>query len=164
MMKKVLLVCLATIYSSQLLASNDFTIYLTRHAEKQKGENPALTQCGQLRAKQLATMLKNEQINQIYSTSYNRTMATAQPSSTHKQIAIKQYAPNRLDQLAHKLKRDQINTLVVGHSNTTPELARLLSKQQVAAIDETEYQMLYQIRYIDNKPHLAILRQPLTCN
>lgn len=164
MVKKALLIFLATIFSSQVLATNDFTIYLTRHAEKQAGKNPALTQCGQIRAKQLATMLSNTQIKQIYSTSYNRTMATAQPSSTQNQVAIKQYAPNRLAQLAHKLKQDKTTTLVVGHSNTTPELVRLLSEVHVEDIAETEYQMLYQIRFIDDKPYLTILRQPLTCS
>ena len=164
MMKKILLsTILATVYSSQVLAAADYTIYLTRHAEKESGKNPALTQCGSLRAQQLATMLQDTNIKQIYSTSYNRTMATAQPLSNSTKLPVKQYTPNRLSQLAHQLKKDKTTTLVVGHSNTTPELVKQLIGQQVTAIDESEYQMLYQIQFIESQPHLTILRQPLTC-
>lgn len=153
-----LLLCLPSV------ANDAFTLYLVRHAEKQASkDNPRLTQCGQLRAQQLSTLLEKVNLQAIYSTSYQRTMSTAQPSATRNKLAIKQYAPNKLAQLALQLKLRKQNALIVGHSNTTPALAELLSEQTVESIPESEYQMLYQIQFNDEQALLTVLKQPLSC-
>jgi len=60
--------------------NNSYSIYLIHHAEKQLDkDDPALTQCGQYRARQLASILENAKIKKIFSTRYKRTMATATP-------------------------------------------------------------------------------------
>ena len=52
--------------------SNSYSIYLVRHAEKQMDkDDPDLTQCGEFRAKQLASILENANIKNIYSTRIN---------------------------------------------------------------------------------------------
>lgn len=163
-MKKLIAIISALSFASFSYASESYTIYLVRHAEKVKEvKNPPLTECGKVRAKQLATILKQANIEQVYSTSYNRTMATATPIANNNKLAIKNYAPNRLAQFAQKLKQERVNTLVVGHSNTTPQLAQLISDMEVAEISELEYQMLYQIQVTGDHKELVILRQPLTC-
>jgi len=146
------------------MASDNFTLYLVRHAEKLADtKNPALSQCGKERAKQLATLLSTANIKSIYSTSYQRTMSTATPMSNKQKIAIRNYDPRQLEQFALHLKQRKENSLIVGHSNTTPQLTQLLSKQEVAAMSEKEYQNLYQVQYIDGKSQLTQLKQPLSC-
>ncbi|WP_257171822.1 histidine phosphatase family protein [Colwellia sp. M166] len=146
-------------------AEDSYSLYLVRHAEKQVSkDDPKLSQCGELRAKQLATLLEHAQIKHIYSTPYQRTMATATPFSQQQQLAIKQYSPAKLEQFAQQLLQQKENALVVGHSNTTPQLAALLSEMAVKGITEKEYRNLYQIQVSDSGKTLTLFTQPLTCH
>lgn len=145
-------------------AANSYSIYLVRHAEKVNDSiNPTLTACGKSRAKQLASLLSKTNISTIYSTRYQRTIQTAQPLANQNKIAIKNYSPKYLEQLSLQLQQNQKNTLVVGHSNTTPRLVALLTKQTVASLSEQDYQELYQVLYIDGQVTLTIFQQPLSC-
>ena len=146
-------------------AQDDFTLYLVRHAEKEQTRpDPKLTYCGQQRAQQLATILRNVDIDSIYSTAYQRTLGTATPTAQSKSIAIKQYAPNGLEQLARELISQRKSSLVVGHSNTTPQLVSILTGQPVIKMTEQEYQHLFQIKFVSGKATLTKLSQPLACN
>ncbi len=145
-------------------ADNNFTIYLTRHAEKQKEqENPKLTLCGTQRAQQLASLLAKTKLKKIYSTQYNRTLATAQPTAKTYALETQYYSPAKLKEFAKKLLANKENALVVGHSNTTPQLAALLSGSDIEKISEKEYQNLYQIQISGRVKTVTLLTQPLTC-
>jgi len=158
----VLLFTLLTVLPSW--ASDNFSIYLVRHAEKQsEGKNPILTPCGELRAKQLANLLSQTNIANVYSTSYQRTRQTAQPLATLNKLAVKNYNPRHLEQLALQLKQNKENALIVGHSNTTPVLTELLSGQKVAALTEEDYQYLYQVQFVGGEKTLTLFKQPLVC-
>ena len=160
----LLLVTLLMLPNIRVWAGDSFSIYLVRHAEKQKkGDNPSLTACGAVRAKQLAALLSQTNIAAIYSTSYQRTMQTAQPLARLTKLPIKNYNPKSLEQLAFQLKRHKKNTLIVGHSNTTPILTALLSSQPVGALSEDDYQMLYQVQFSQKTPVITIFKQPLQC-
>jgi broad specificity phosphatase PhoE len=156
---------LALLLSAFTIQANDsFTIYLSRHAEKLADQkNPQLTECGIQRAQQLASILEKAEIKQVYSTPYSRTLATAQPTATQQSLTIKQYSPAKLTQFAQELLKRKENTLVVGHSNTTPQLAALLSELDVVDITEKQYRHLYQIQVSDSGKTLILLTQPLTC-
>lgn len=144
--------------------SKSYSLYLIRHAEKQiNKEDPALTQCGKFRAKQLASILENAKIKKIYSTRYKRTMATASPLALQQKLAINSYAPNKLEQLAWQLIKEKENAVIFGHSNTTPQLAELLSKVRVESISEKQYRSIYQVVISGKKRHLTLLMQPLIC-
>ena len=52
------------------------TVYMVRHAEKEKGDDPALTDNGKKRAERLAKLLKNENVVKVYSTETRRTRRT----------------------------------------------------------------------------------------
>jgi len=147
-------------------STDSYTIYLVRHAEKQiiEGErNPELTQCGVKRAEQLADILENVKLASVFSTNYKRTMATAKPTAQQKKLAIKNYDPRKLPDIAKQLINEKQNALVVGHSNTTPQLAQLLSNQDVKGLTELEYQELYQVQVIGERRTLVRLKQPLEC-
>jgi phosphohistidine phosphatase SixA len=163
-MIKFTLLIVSALLLQPCLANDNFTLYLVRHAEKQAdSKNPPLSQCGKERAKQLATLLSTANIKSIYSTSYQRTMSTAAPSSNKQELAIKNYNPKQLEQFALHLKQRKENALIVGHSNTTPQLTQLLSNQKVAGLGEKDFQALYQIQFIKGKSQLTMLKQPLYC-
>ncbi|MFT5635105.1 MAG: 2,3-bisphosphoglycerate-dependent phosphoglycerate mutase [Cognaticolwellia sp.] len=162
-MKYSLLVVLS-FFVLPTLADDSFSIYLVRHAEKQAvKDDPKLTQCGKLRAKQIANMLEHTKIKHVYSTAYQRTMATAAPFSKQQKLAIKQYSPAKLNQFAQQLLKQKENVLVVGHSNTTPQLSALLSELTVDDITEKQYRNLYQIQVSSSGKTLTLFTQPLTC-
>lgn len=146
-------------------SGDSYTLFLVRHAEKQKeAENPHLTQCGKFRAKQLASTLKNVDLQAVYSTSYHRTLETAAPSAKTHKVGVKQYSPRGLEQLARMLQSNKKNALIVGHSNTIPVLAELLLDQKIKPIAEDEFKHLFQINFIGEKVNLIKLTQPLNCN
>lgn len=131
--------------STSALADAHF-IYLTRHAEKAAtGTDPALTAEGKVRAQNIAATLKKAGIKHIYSTNFLRTQQTAAPISTLLGLPVVTYDPAQLAAFAQQLKALPDNSLVVGHSDTTPELIRLLGGDAVPAIAETEFDRLYQV-------------------
>lgn len=165
MKTRLLTLTLLLVASFSSLATN-YSLYLVRHAEKQADgtKDPALTRCGHIRAKQLAEMLKNIDIDIVYSTHYKRTMSTASPTATAKNLPIKQYAPNGLSQLVRVLKQKKQNALIVGHSNTTPQLLAELTESSVKPMTEKEYQHLFQVLVINGKMTVTDITQPLKCD
>jgi phosphohistidine phosphatase SixA len=155
---------LLLIMPTWVFAQDTYSLYLVRHAEKElTKKDPRLTTCGRFRAQQLATILEKTAISAIYSTPYQRTLATAKPLSKKKNIAIRSYSPSDLEQFALHLTQLKESALIVGHSNTTPILAQLLSKQPIAEISEKQYQTLFQIQFIGGNIILTELKQPLVC-
>jgi len=137
---------LSSLCVPNVMAADSNIIYLTRHAEKlDSGSDPSLSEVGKLRATNIAIMLQKANINAIYSTSYNRTLETATPLSELISVGIQAYDPGALSDFSASLKILTGNTLVVGHSNTTPELVTLLGGDAGTAIDEKEYDRLYQL-------------------
>lgn len=105
------------------------TFILVRHAEKDYGRNPVLTDQGTERAERLKEMLKNTDLDAVFSTETNRTQLTAKPTSEDKNLIIQPYNAGLLQDFADRLKRNYKGktVLVVGHSNTTPAMANLLT-------------------------------------
>ncbi|WP_153913537.1 SixA phosphatase family protein [Shewanella sp. TC10] len=138
--------------SEQLANVKTKTIFLVRHAEKESGSDPLLTIEGQSRAQNLANLLQSVPLDAIYSTDYHRTQDTAKPTASLKSLAITSYDPRKLSDFASLIKTNQHQRiLIVGHSNTTPELVRLLGGIAGDEIVEaTEFNRLY-ILTVDNQ-------------
>ena len=141
-----------------------FTIYLVRHAEKDSGSNPLLTQCGEERAQHLNTFLDEVQLSAVYSTDYKRTMSTALPTSQAKGLDIQQYSAADLDDFAKLLQEQKQDVLVVGHSNTTGALAGLLIGEDVGDIDLDTYNRIYQVVMHKNEGRLHLFHTSFSCN
>ena len=159
--------CLQLVVKAQ--DSDDiFTIYLVRHAEKEIystiNVNPPLTQCGQLRAQSMASLLKDVDLDAIYSTDYTRTIKTAQPTAEMQGLEIQMYDPRKLKKLAKLLTNSKENALVVGHSNTTGVLAGLLTGEEIGPFDEKIYNRIYQVVIHKNTGRLHILHTSFSCN
>lgn len=121
-------------------------IYLVRHAEKADDgtSDPPLTEQGRKRARLLAEILAEKNINQIYSSDYKRTKQTAIPLSRATKVAVATYDPRNLPSLVTTLhSQNNKNILVVGHSNSTPSLANLLlEREEYEKFDESDYDNL----------------------
>ena len=119
-------------------------IYLVRHAEKQTGDDPALTDEGQARAEELALTLKNAGITRIYSTDTARTRQTAAPLAATLNLPVEIYDASDLPAFASELTTQTGTILVVGHSNTTPPLVEQLGGDPGTEINEAgEFDRLY---------------------
>ena len=125
--------------------SSPSTIFLVRHAEKMKtADNPDLTESGARRAEALARVLQDAGIERILSTDYKRTRQTAAPLSKQLNLPVEIYDPHELEQLVSALQADGQNQVVVGHSNTTPDVVKLLGADPGPEIDEEhEFDRLY---------------------
>ena len=132
------------LFFSQAVLSTPDTLFLLRHAEKRDGINPNLSQAGQAHAEHLVSILKDKKIKHIFSTNYNRTLETVKPLSQELDIVVTHYNPRQLTALVKQLKTLQGNTEIVGHSNTTPQLVKLLTGQDVT-INEDHFDKLFVI-------------------
>ena len=126
------------------------TYYIIRHADKDTtasaGNDPALTEQGEARAKFWAEHFKNVDFDAVYSTDFNRTRSTAKPTAEKNGLEITYYNPSSLysekflDETAGK------NVLIVGHSNTITYLTnKLIGKERYKEIDESVYGNLYVV-------------------
>jgi phosphohistidine phosphatase SixA len=133
------------------------TIYLVRHAEKDTGNNPPLTQAGFKRAKDLLIYLHTKEVSKIYSTKYKRTNQTADSLKLAQNLSTIIYEADTIgNDLVDKIKAngDEGKTiLVVGHSNTVPKLIRRLGVTTFAMqnLPDTEFDNLFILRYKKRK-------------
>ncbi|MBT5925536.1 MAG: histidine phosphatase family protein [Verrucomicrobia bacterium] len=114
-------------------------VFAIRHAEKvDQSKDPELSDAGKERAALLAQMLRSAQIEYIHSSPYIRTMSTAAPTAQAHGVKVQEYDPRDLPNLVEKVRIMGGRHLIVGHSNTTPLLAELLTDEKSPAINEAE--------------------------
>lgn len=124
------------------------TIYIVRHAEKQlEGNDPELAYVGGVRAKKLAQILEGQEIKHIFSTDYNRTRLTAEPTSSAAGVEIQTYDPKNHDALVEQVRKLEGNVLVVGHSNTVSQLANYFvgDGEKFDDLTDLEYDYIYVV-------------------
>lgn len=127
---------------------NSSTYYFIRHAEKDRSDktnkDPNLILDGILRAVKWSTVLDNIDFDAIYSTNYNRTKETAQPTAEKNNLDITIYDPRNIDAQSFLEQTKGKKVLVVGHSNTTPMFVnKLLGKEKYKQIDDSNNANLY---------------------
>ncbi len=156
---KILLSILLALFLFTLANNNLFaqhrklTVILLRHAEKDISEgadtaNPELSAEGNLRAQKLVEIINKYQPDAIYSSNYLRTRATVRPLARKRRMMTQIYDPRNLNQMHYLIVSGKIKRIVVvGHSNTTPELANLLIKQnKYKNLAESEYDKIWIIK------------------
>ena len=175
-MKKIKLIAAFLIFflcltNEYLIAQEEdatFTIYLIRHSEKDMMSgnqlDPPLTMCGIKRSEYLSSFFEDINIKNIYSTNYLRTIKTAMPTTLSKKLSIKYYDSNNLKLFSEELLNLKQNSLVVGHSNTTPILAGLLTGKDVNPHDENIYNRIYKVIIGQNNKKLFVLDTSFDCN
>ena len=121
-------------------------VYLVRHGEKVDNSADAmLSDEGYVRARELAEVLKDAQIETIHSSAFTRTRQTAAPCAVLFGSEPEVYDVGKLTEIAEKIKFAGGTHLVVGHSTTTCELVNLLGGSGGSKIDENEFDRLYVV-------------------
>jgi broad specificity phosphatase PhoE len=122
-------------------------IIVVRHAEAAGDPegDPALTGAGLERAERLATLLRDAGIDTLHTTDRRRTRATAAPIAALLGLEPVLYDGRGLEAFAERLLRARGRHLVVGHSNTNPQLVRLLGGEPGPDILDTEHDRVYLI-------------------
>ena len=160
MLTRLLLVCLLSL--PVMAWAEPAFIYLVRHGEKEAGKDPALTAQGQLRARNIATMLRKAGITAVYSSQTLRTMQTAQPMAQAAGVTVQPYdaaKPEVLIERVHAEKGGAV--LVVGHSDTLAALVSMLGGTPGTAIGELEFDRMYQISKGSDGKHVTVLLSSL---
>ena len=156
-----ILVALLLFPSAAVTQAAEFTVFLVRHAEKaDTSRDSELSKVGQLRAKNLAKVLKDAEIEYVHSTDFRRTKATAAPISKQANLRLRIYSPRALKELVTLIRSQKGRHLVVGHTNTVPKTAQLLGGDPGFPIDESnEFDRLYVINMsADGKVTTVLLR------
>ena len=145
-------------FSLPTLAQGTKTIILIRHAEKEAGDmasaaDPPLSVEGRVRAERVAKRIGKFHPGAIYSTNFKRTRDTVEPLATKRGKTVEIYDPANAKDLAAKILASKTKRfVVVGHSNTIPPLANLLTgKDLFKNLQETEYSVIYVIRMRNGK-------------
>ena len=128
------------------------TVIFVRHAEKatQPADDPALSEAGQRRARELARQLVDadvvDGIDAVYSTPYRRTEETAKPVAEALNLPLRSYDAADTEAFIDALVREHKGKiiLVVGHSNTVPlMIGNMGASKHVPPIAENEYDNIY---------------------
>ena len=151
-----ILMCVVTAF-----AQNDFkpkTVFLVRHAEKEDEprQDPPLKKEGVARSQELARLLGAAGIKTIYTSQFARTKLTADPVAaklglTATPISLRsnpanprQIAEESTAEVVNKImERPGENVLVVGHSNSIPDVIKMLGGDVVPTIDERKFDDLF---------------------
>ncbi len=134
------------------------TIFFVRHAEKATtgGDDMDLSEAGRARAESLATVLKDADISEIYTTEFKRTQQTAAPLAKALHLETTTISSKDRAALVAKLQGSSGNILVVGHSNTIPELLKTLGTSSAVNIADNDYDNLF-VLILDEKPRVMHL-------
>jgi 2,3-bisphosphoglycerate-dependent phosphoglycerate mutase len=126
-------------------------IYLIRHAEKaDDSANPNLSVVGLQRANNWAAILNDVAFDAFYSTNYNRTLQTIQPTATSNGKDVTLYDPANFSLANIIADHAGKNIFIVGHSNTIPQLINAyLGADIYPDMSETEYGNLYKVSIVD---------------
>ena len=134
------------------------TVILVRHAERMDAprEDPPLTTEGVARSQKLASLLASANIKAIYTSQFLRTKLTAEPLSKQTGVAVtpltlqvKQSNPREVSEQSIRQIVDKImerpgeTALVVGHSNSVPDVIRMLGGDTVPTVDEKWFDDLF---------------------
>lgn len=134
------------------------TVILVRHAERADAprEDPPLTEAGVARSQKLASLLASAGVRAVYTSQFLRTKQTAEPLAKQLGITpapitlqVKQSNPREVSeesirQIVNRIMEKQGETaLVVGHSNSVPDVIRMLGGDTVPTIDERKFDDLF---------------------
>ena len=134
------------------------TIILIRHAEKETAEmtdqaDPPLSAAGKERAERVVKRIGKFRPGAIYSTNYKRTRDTVESLARKRNKQVQIYDASKPQDLVNTIKSSKTKRFViVGHSNTIPPLANLLTgKDLFKNLQDSEYSVIWVVRLKDGK-------------
>ena len=169
-----LLVLAALLFAVPQEEFKPITVYLVRHAERadEPRQDPPLTEKGTLRSQELARALANANVKAIFTSQFQRTKLTAEPlakqanvPATSISLSVNPSNPRMISEqstaeVANKiLERAGQSVLVVGHSNSIPDLIKMLGGDVFPAIDEKKFDDLFVVTvYAKGKAKVAHMK------
>lgn len=170
----IALLLLSQLVFAQQATSPVTTVFLIRHAERadEPRQDPPLTEKGVARSEALARLLSNAGIKAIYTSQFARTKLTAEPlakqlgvTATPLSLKISPSNPRAIADESTKETVDKIlshaggSVLVVGHSNSIPDVIKMLGGDVVPTIDEKKFDDLFVVTvYANGKAKVAHLK------
>ncbi len=98
-------------------------LWAVRHAEKDSGDDPSLTEEGAERAQALVPLLADAPLTAVYATDLVRTQETCQPTADDHGLTVQTEIDAEEDLAEHLVEtHPQEHVLHCGHSYTLPEL------------------------------------------
>jgi hypothetical protein len=127
--------------------SNTRVIYVVRHAEKDTGPDPVLTEKGTARAERLSNIIEHEPISAIFVTDTQRSRLTGHPTATIHNTDLTKYAAKDGAALRASVEALPIDAgaLVVAHSNTVSIVLEAFGARPIGDLPDDEYARLYAI-------------------
>ena len=134
------------------------TIFLIRHAEREvePQQDPPLNQKGVARSQELARLLGAAGIKAIYTSQFARTKQTGEPLANKLGLTVTPISlktnPNNPRQIAEDSTKEVVNkilegaganVLLVGHSNSIPDVIKMLGGDVVPTIDDRKFDDLF---------------------
>ena len=151
----------AAMFCQPAVAQDEFkpiTVFLIRHAEREQEprQDPSLTKDGIARSQALAQLLSSAGIKAIFTSQYTRTKQTAEPLAAKLGLTVTPFTlklnPSNPRQIAEESTAEVTNkileqagksVLVVGHSNSIPDVIKMLGGDVVPTIDEQQFDNLF---------------------
>jgi len=160
------LILISTVFATAMfcrpaVAQDEFkpiTVFLIRHAEREQEprQDPPLSKDGVARSQALARLLSNADIKAILTSQYTRTKQTAEPLAAKLGLTVTPFTlkikPSNPRQIAAEstaeatkkiLEHSGESVLVVGHSNSIPDVIKMLGGDVVPTIDERKFDDLF---------------------
>ena len=156
-----MVIAMVAMFCQLAVAQDDFkpiTVFLIRHAERQDEprQDPPLTDAGVARSQALARLLSNAGVKAIFTSQFTRTKQTGEPLATKLGLTVTPFTlklnPSNPRQIAEEstaevtnkiLERSGQSVLVVGHSNSIPDVIKMLGGDTVPTIDERKFDDLF---------------------
>lgn len=157
----LLAILICVMFSQLAFAQDEFkpkTVFLIRHAEKEDEprQDPPLKREGVARSQELARLLGGAGIKAIYTSQFARTKQTAGPIATKLGLSATAITlrsnPTNPRLIAEESTKEVVNkvlegagenVLVVGHSNSVPDVIKMLGGDVVPTIDERKFDDLF---------------------
>ena len=101
----------------------------------------------------LADVLEKYKPDAVFSSQFNRTLATVAPYSRRKRMQVQFYNHRKLDEIAAMAIEGNFKTIViVGHNSTTPALTNLLiGADKYKPLGDNEYDKIFIVKIGKNK-------------
>lgn len=173
----ILMLLAVAVFCQPVMAQDEFkpiTVFLIRHAEREDEprQDPPLSKLGIARSQAFARLLSTAGIKAIFTSQYARTKQTAEPLATKLGITVTPFTlktnPANPRQIAEESTAEVTNkilehagqsVLVIGHSNSVPDVIKMLGGDIVPTIDEKKFDDLFIVNiYAKGKAKVVQLK------
>ncbi len=155
------LLLIFAVFCQTVVAQEEFkpiTVFLVRHAEREDEprQDPPLKKEGVARSQELARLLGSAGVKAIFTSQFARTKQTAESLATKLGLTPvsftlksnpanpRQIAAESTAEVTNKiLERAGQSVLVIGHSNSIPDVIKMLGGDMVPTIDERKFDDLF---------------------